>query len=370
MKKFTLIGEIADFDYHGFWGDYVSPRSVKEFLATLAKGEKAEIEINSPGGLVIQGVEIANAIKNSEAHIIAHVTGVAASMASVIACACDEIQMEEASFLMIHNPWGVAVGDAEELRKNAAILDQMKEICMSFYRGKFKTCTAEQLSALMSEETWYTGNECLENGLECTVIASDVRAAAAVCTRSFEKIPEAAAKYLAKKELTDEGRAELDAARAKCLEVDQAHAQQPQGEENWEARYKGQSKVINALTAERDALKKDAEVHAGEFAAMTERAEKAETASKEFLDQVKNAGFENLAALIGAVSGLKADLEKSAKDLAECREQLEHVKETRNLLTGGVLTESALLPTLQEGLAKCSTPKEKSDFIASGKYRK
>ena len=48
-KKYCLIGEITDFDYHGCWGDFCSPKSLKAFLATLNDGEEAEIEINSPG---------------------------------------------------------------------------------------------------------------------------------------------------------------------------------------------------------------------------------------------------------------------------------------------------------------------------------
>ena len=218
-KKFSLIGEITDFDYHGTWGDFNSPKPLKAFLDTLAPGEEAEIEINSPGGLVIQGVEMANAIKNSKAKIVAHVTGIAASMASVIACACHKIEMEEASFMMIHDPWGYALGNAEEMRKEASLLDQMKAVIMSFYRGKFKGLTEEQISALMGDETWYTGNECKENGLDCEVIKSDVRAAASIVGHKFAKIPEAAAKYLNAPELTDEGRAEIEAAKTRRKKV-------------------------------------------------------------------------------------------------------------------------------------------------------
>ena len=146
-KKFCLIGEITDFDYHGFWGDFCSPRSLKAFLDGLGEGDEAEIEINSPGGLVILGVEMANAIKNCKNKIVAHVTGIAASMASVIACACDEIVMEEASFMMIHDPWGYMEGNAEGFRKEADKLDQMKSIIMAFYRGKCGR-TEEEIAAL------------------------------------------------------------------------------------------------------------------------------------------------------------------------------------------------------------------------------
>lgn len=252
--------------------------------------------------------------------------------------------------MMIHDPWGVAVGNAEELRKNAALLDQMKEVCMSFYRGKFKNCTAEQLSALMSAETWYTGNECKENGLECTVIASDVRAAAAVCAKSFEKIPEAAAKYLAKKDLTDEGRAELDAARKAALEANakieapapSEPASAPSASVDWEARYKGQSKKLNELNARIADLEQSAKSAADEASAkiaeLTAAVAAKDQAIKDFNDQVEQTGFKDLAALTSAVSTLKAELETSAKDLADTREQLEHMKETRDLLTGSVLT--------------------------------
>ena len=387
-KKYSLIGEITDFDYHGFWGDYCSPKSLKAWLATLSTDEEAEIEINSPGGSVVQGIEMANAIKNSKAKIVAHVTGIAASMASVIACACDSIEMEEASFMMIHDPWGYTEGNAEEMRKQASVLDQMKAVIMSFYRGKFKGLTEDQISALMSDETWYTGAECKENGLECTVIASDVRAAASIVGHKFAKMPEGAAKFLASKDLTDEGRAEIEAARAKALaesstENSSAASEAPAAPEapaaeasaggDWEARYKGASKKINelqariadlekreqdrahetvdygAVVAERDGLK-------AQNTALEETAAAATKALRDFEDQVKQSGYEDLAALIGAASGLKADLEKSEQDLAATREQLDHYKSTRDLLTGSVLSQGS-------GSSKYSTFAEAVDAL-------
>ncbi|MBQ4385615.1 MAG: ATP-dependent Clp protease proteolytic subunit [Kiritimatiellae bacterium] len=337
-KKYSLIGEITDFDYHGFWGDYCSPKSLKAFLDTLSADDVAEIEINSPGGSVIQGVEMANAIKNCKAKIIAHVVGIAASMASVIACACDEIEMEEASFMMIHDPWGYTEGNAEEMRKQASVLDQMKTIIMSFYRGKFKNRTEEEISALMSDETWYTGAECKENGLDCTVIASDVRAAASIVGHKFAKIPDGAKKYLDSKELTDEGRAEIEAARnkAKAETAAESSTQNKNEVGDWEARYKGASKKINELQAKLDKAMLDTV----DYGTVCQARDAANKALQDFNDQVKQAGYENLAALIGAVSDLTSKLETSAKDLADSREQLQHMKETRDLLTGSVLSPS------------------------------
>lgn len=363
-KKFSLIGEITDFDYHGIWGDYNSPKPLKAWLDTLTPGEEAEIEINSPGGLVVQGVEMANAIKNSKARIIAHVTGIAASMASVIVCACDAIEMEEASFMMIHDPWGYAEGNAAEMRKEASVLDQMKAVIMSFYRGKFKGRTEDEISALMSDETWYTGAECKENGLDCQVIASDVRAAASIVPHKFAKIPEAAAKFLTSKELTDEGRAEIEAAKAAAKvekPVEGSAGNIPVGsaaDGDWEARYRGASKKINELQARIADLEKkqaDAALNTADYGAVVaernglkaqvagleETSANAVKALKDFEDQVKQSGFENLAALIGAVSGFKSDLEKRDGELAECRQQLDHMKATRDILTSSVLTPGA-----------------------------
>lgn len=367
-KKFSLIGEITDFDYHGIWGDYCSPKALKAWLDTLAADEEAEIEINSPGGSVVQGIEMANAIKNSKAKIVAHVTGIAASMASVIACACDRIEMEEASFMMIHDPWSYAEGNAEDLRKQASVLDQMKAVIMSFYRGKFKGLTEEQISALMSDETWYTGNECKANGLDCEVIASDIRAAASIVGHKFAKIPDGAAKFLSSKELTDEGRAEIEAAKAAAKtekdasessagnnsEASETPAASAQADGDWEARYKGASKKINALQARIAELEKNgadsaqaaaviAECDAlkAQNAALEQTAANAVKALNDFEDQVKQSGFENLAALIGAASGLKADLEKRDQELADTRKQLDHMKETRDILTGSVLSHGA-----------------------------
>lgn len=389
-KKFSLIGEISDFDYHGMWGDYISPRPLRDFLAGVTAGDEVEIEINSPGGLVVNGIEMANAIKNCPAHTVAHVTGVAASMASVIACACDAIEMEEASFLMIHDPWGYVAGNAEELRKEAGKLDQMKAAIMTFYRGKFKGKTADELAALMAEETWYTGSECLANGLDCTVIASDFKAAASIANYPFAKVPDAAAKFLKRApELTDEGRAELAAARKKALAAAPSPnaeaggaaaptsradpcptsradpcpvhgAQAPGSPPDWEARYKGASKKINELQGALDAANAERDRANAARDELSERAASAASRLTEFDDQLKAAGFENLAALTGAVSELKASLDERDQDLAATREQLDHLKQTRDLLTGAVLTPAVV--SYDAKLSAAKTPEAREEL--------
>ena len=132
MKILKLDAEIGNRTAETWWGRTIGPDAVTDFLADAAPGERVKIEINSPGGLIVPGLAMANSIKNSKAHVVAHVTGIAASMASVIMCACDEIQLEEGAFVMMHNPWSWAEGDADDLRHEAGVLDTMKAAIMAF----------------------------------------------------------------------------------------------------------------------------------------------------------------------------------------------------------------------------------------------
>jgi len=204
MKTLKLDAEIGNKTGETWWGRTIGPDAVTNFLAEAQPGERVKIEINSPGGLIVPGLAMANSIKNSKAHVVAHVTGIAASMASVIMCACDEIQLEEGSFVMMHNPWSWAEGDADAMRHEADVLDKMKAAIMAFYRGKFAEKTDEELSAIMDAETWMTGGDALRAGLKCVVIPTTVQAAACATRHHFAHIPAAAAKYLAVKEKSAE----------------------------------------------------------------------------------------------------------------------------------------------------------------------
>lgn len=355
MKKYTLNGVIADFEYHSDFFDACSPKGLKKFLDTLADGEKAEIEINSLGGLVIYGIEMANAIKNSKAHIVAHVTGMAASMASVVACACDEIVMEEASFMMIHDPWGYIEGNAEEMRKRADCLDQMKEVCMSFYLSKFAR-SRDELSALMSEETWYTGNECLANGLNCTVVKSDLKAAACVAAQHFAKMPEAAAAFLRVAPLTVEQQAAVDAAKAE--QTAEGSVQGAAASCDWEARYKGASQKINELQATIAANAADYKT----ISSQLETTQQDLAAAKAENEQLKGKLDEQAKTLAAKDKDL-ADVRDS---LAAAESEVKSLKDGRQLLTAGVLTKS---DTFDEQLKAAKSPEER-EAVRAKKFKK
>lgn len=169
--------------YDEIGGFGVSAIELVNELKNLEGVDEITLRLNSPGGSIIEGTAIYNALKNHGAKIIVMIDGLAASMASVIAMAGDEIQIAENAYLMIHNPWTMAVGDAEELRKSADLLDKMRENLVNAYSRS--GMDREKIIELMDAETWMTASEALENGFVDSISRAQ-KAAAKV--REFDMI--------------------------------------------------------------------------------------------------------------------------------------------------------------------------------------
>ena len=112
------------------------------------------MEINSPGGDVFAGLAIYNALKGSGKEIVVKVMGVAASAASLIAMAGDKIVMPKNTFLMVHNPWSVAMGNAEELRQTADTLDKIGESLKATYAANQKFVRPLRSNTKNSQPCW------------------------------------------------------------------------------------------------------------------------------------------------------------------------------------------------------------------------
>ena len=126
MTHFLIAGSIVDTDADRETFEDVTPTQVNAFLNKLDEGEEVVFDITSYGGSVTAGLAIANLIKQASANghkSTAHVIGIAASMASAIACACDELKIDANAFMMVHNPWTMTMGNAGDLRKEAEVLD-------------------------------------------------------------------------------------------------------------------------------------------------------------------------------------------------------------------------------------------------------
>jgi ATP-dependent Clp protease protease subunit len=152
--------DLVLYDEIGFWG--VDARTFLQELQALDV-ETIHLRINSPGGNVFDGIAIANALKQHKARVVSHIDGLAASIASIIALAADEVRISENAFLMIHNAFTITIGNAEQLRKDAAVLDKLDGSLISTYVQK-TGATEDQVKAWMKEETWFNADEAEEHG--------------------------------------------------------------------------------------------------------------------------------------------------------------------------------------------------------------
>ena len=161
--------------------------SAKNFLNDLRSvtGDEVAVEINSPGGDVFAGLAIYNGLRASGKKINVKVLGLAASAASLVAMAGDTIEMPENAFMMIHNPWGFAMGGADEMRNTADVLDKIGTGLVSTY-AKRTGKTDQEITALLDAETWMTAQEAVDAGFATSVTP----ALAVKASYSEDRLPE------------------------------------------------------------------------------------------------------------------------------------------------------------------------------------
>jgi len=129
--------------------------------------------INSPGGDVFDGLALFNALKSHRGRVTTRIEGLAASMASVIAMAGDEVQAHKSAMLMIHEPWVFAAGDQHELRDIAEVLGKISGNLLNIYYEK-AGAGKRQLRQEMEDETWFTAEEAKTRNLIDTVLDEPV----------------------------------------------------------------------------------------------------------------------------------------------------------------------------------------------------
>jgi hypothetical protein len=156
--ELMLYGDIAE----SFWGDTISAKEVTEYLTDLDV-ENINVYINSNGGVVDTAIAINNALRRHKAKVTVNIDGIAASAATLITCAGDTVRMPKNALFMIHNPLTIAMGDSEEMRKQADVLEKHKNSILETYLQKVNI-DKEKLSELMDNETWLSAEEALEYG--------------------------------------------------------------------------------------------------------------------------------------------------------------------------------------------------------------
>lgn len=177
------------YDVIGVW--YLDT-DAQSFATALSKLDVDEIvvRINSPGGAVFEGFAIYNLLRDHKAKITTKVDGLAASIASVIALAGDEIEIADNGMMMIHNPSGMAWGEAKDLRKTADILDQVKTAITATYTARTKV-GGKDLAAMMDSETWFGAEDAISKGF-ATKKGAAPQMAALWNAADLDNLPEAA----------------------------------------------------------------------------------------------------------------------------------------------------------------------------------
>jgi ATP-dependent protease ClpP protease subunit len=153
--------EIHLFDEIGGWGIWAS-EFVTEMQAITAS--QINLHVNSPGGDVFDGLAIMNALIQHPARVTAYVDGIAASIASVISMAADEVVMAPHSMLMIHDAAGMCLGNADDMHQLGDLLDKISDDIASVYADKAGGTEAEW-RAVMKGERWYLAQEAVDAGL-------------------------------------------------------------------------------------------------------------------------------------------------------------------------------------------------------------
>lgn len=200
--------------------------------------------LNSPGGDVLEGVAIYNVL-NARGNVKMRVEGLAASIASIIMMAGKEIEVCSGAFVMVHNPWAMSMGESDDLRSTADVLDKMKKSMVSIY-AKRTGLSDDEVVALMDDETWMTAEEAVEKGFADTVLdgpGASAKASLGSCAQYFAKVPtslkaeQSSAAVNKESVMTEEEKKKMEALEAqvaaltKALEAKKAEEEEEEEEE-------------------------------------------------------------------------------------------------------------------------------------------
>ena len=193
---------------YDYWDDSgVTAKRISAALRSL-DGADVVVNINSPGGDVFEGLAIYNLLREYKGHVTVRVLGVAASAASFIAMAADEIQIARAGFFMIHNAWTGLCGNRNDLRETADFLEQIDDTIADIYHVR-SGLSMDELKADMDKERWINGRDAIDSGFADAFLPSDV---VVEDTKNFTKEKVAAHKadiLLAKAGMSRSSRREL-----------------------------------------------------------------------------------------------------------------------------------------------------------------
>lgn len=168
----TVDGAVFEIHFNDIIDDWygISSAMVTEALLAAA-GKDVLVHVNSPGGMVFEGLSIHSAFKQYAGKVTMRVEGLAASAASYVIMAGDEILIEPGAMIMIHDASDFTIGNAAEHRKTADVLDKVSDSIAAIYADRTGTDAATWRAAML-EETWYSGAEAVDAGLADSVVTA------------------------------------------------------------------------------------------------------------------------------------------------------------------------------------------------------
>ena len=165
ISMFDVIGQ-------DFWtGEGVTAKRVSSALRSMGAGP-VTVNVNSPGGDMFEGLAIYNLLREHKGEVTVKVLGLAASAASVIAMAGDEVQIARAGFLMIHNAWVLAIGNRHDLRDMADTLEPFDRAMADIYAAR-TDAELKAMQKLMDAESWIGGSDAVDQGFADALLPSD-----------------------------------------------------------------------------------------------------------------------------------------------------------------------------------------------------
>lgn len=165
ITMFDIVGE-------DWWtGGGITAKRVAAQLRAIGD-RPVEVQINSPGGDMFEGLAIYNVLREHSQQITVKVMGMAASAASVIAMAGDEIQIGAASFIMVHNCWVVSVGNRHDMAETAKWLEPFDTAMRDVYAARTRQNAAD-IAKWMDDETYMSGSQAIERGFADALLAAD-----------------------------------------------------------------------------------------------------------------------------------------------------------------------------------------------------
>lgn len=162
---------ILDVIGQDWFGEGVTSKRIAAALRAIGT-KPVTVVVNSPGGDYFEGLAIYNMLREHPAQVTVKVVGIAASAASVIAMAGDEVQIARAGFLMIHNTWVIAMGDRHQLRDVAAWLEPFDQAAVDIYAAR-AGMKADEVAAMLDRETWIGGADAVAKGFADSLLTSD-----------------------------------------------------------------------------------------------------------------------------------------------------------------------------------------------------